>query len=600
VGDSIDAERLLAHASFVRGLARSLLLDEHRADDIVQETFLAAIRRPPRQGVDVRAWLGGVVRNLALKLLRTEGRLARRHRSVARNEAAQLELERRIVEAVLALDKPHQTAIYERFYEDLTPSEAARRRGIPVGTGKTRLKRALQQLRARLGEASRAGLMVIAYPGLRTDVNGVLVLSEKAKLVAATLVAITATGAVWYTARQLGARSDENSARMRHRVEVAEPDVSLRDAPFRHHQASTVPQDSDRRNADAPVGKGGKPLPRLKGVRGPAGTLAGRVIDSERSGVPGVSVVAERDEIMSTALTDAEGRFRMRSLGNGEFQLGFAAVAVWGKTTHTFVRRARAGTRELQLPFHGVAGVLLDEDGMPQAKRVVYVRPEGESERLQYARTTEEGHFAFYGLPDGAYRLSSAPALHSEETFTLEGGAGLPENRTGLIVRVVRGLTIEGIVLDEKGRPVPKLWVRAQDIENGARAGAYTNADGRFVIKGLEPRQRFDVVVRTETCVPETDEAVPAGTTGLRFKLARGLEASGSLLEADGRPVAKAWLTIMDQDGRELPLMNRGTDEHGRFKLAGLPAGHFEVKVGPRHFGTIRDGDRGVALRVNE
>ncbi|MHC4136662.1 MAG: RNA polymerase sigma factor, partial [Planctomycetota bacterium] len=118
MGDSIDAERLLAHASFVRGLARSLLLDEHRADDIVQETFLAAIRRPPRQGVDVRAWLGGVVRNLALKLLRTEGRLARRHRSVARNEAvaatadvaAQLELERRIVEAVLALDKPHQTA----------------------------------------------------------------------------------------------------------------------------------------------------------------------------------------------------------------------------------------------------------------------------------------------------------------------------------------------------------------------------------------------------------------------------------------------------------------------------------------------------------
>jgi DNA-directed RNA polymerase specialized sigma24 family protein len=119
MGDRIDAERLLAHASFLRGLARSLLLDEHQADDIVQETFLAAGRRPPWREVNVSAWLGGVARNLALKLLRTGGRLARRHRSAARKEtvdatadvAAHLGVERRIVEAVLALDEPYRTAI---------------------------------------------------------------------------------------------------------------------------------------------------------------------------------------------------------------------------------------------------------------------------------------------------------------------------------------------------------------------------------------------------------------------------------------------------------------------------------------------------------
>ena len=57
-------ERLLdEHAAFVRGVARALVLDESRADDVAQETWLAAMKHPPARAAGVRSWLATVARN---------------------------------------------------------------------------------------------------------------------------------------------------------------------------------------------------------------------------------------------------------------------------------------------------------------------------------------------------------------------------------------------------------------------------------------------------------------------------------------------------------------------------------------------------------
>ncbi|MHC4473108.1 MAG: sigma factor, partial [Planctomycetota bacterium] len=52
----VTAETLLAEKDFVRGLARSLVRDEARADDISQQAWLAAMERPPHSERAVRAW----------------------------------------------------------------------------------------------------------------------------------------------------------------------------------------------------------------------------------------------------------------------------------------------------------------------------------------------------------------------------------------------------------------------------------------------------------------------------------------------------------------------------------------------------------------
>ena len=72
----IDPAELLANAGNLRALARRLVADDHDADDVVQQTFVAAVERPPRADVPLRPWLARVARNFALRTLRGRRRRA--------------------------------------------------------------------------------------------------------------------------------------------------------------------------------------------------------------------------------------------------------------------------------------------------------------------------------------------------------------------------------------------------------------------------------------------------------------------------------------------------------------------------------------------
>ena len=75
---SCSPEELLAHAGWIRALCRSLVTDPHGADDLAQETWLAALEKEPHPHRSLRAWLGGVVRNLARFQYRADKRRRRR------------------------------------------------------------------------------------------------------------------------------------------------------------------------------------------------------------------------------------------------------------------------------------------------------------------------------------------------------------------------------------------------------------------------------------------------------------------------------------------------------------------------------------------
>lgn len=153
-------EGLLAHDGFVRGIARALLLDESRVDDVVQQTWIRALRthESPRS---VRAWLASIARRLALDVRRRDMARSRHESAAAIPEASPsmeriLERERMrrvVVEAVARLEEPYQSAILLRFFEGLPPREMARRLGIPTETARTRVKRALTRLRAELEQS---------------------------------------------------------------------------------------------------------------------------------------------------------------------------------------------------------------------------------------------------------------------------------------------------------------------------------------------------------------------------------------------------------------------------------------------------------------
>ena len=53
----IDVETLLAEQDWLRALARRLVTDDARADDLVQDVWLRVLSAPPRTVRSARAWL---------------------------------------------------------------------------------------------------------------------------------------------------------------------------------------------------------------------------------------------------------------------------------------------------------------------------------------------------------------------------------------------------------------------------------------------------------------------------------------------------------------------------------------------------------------
>jgi RNA polymerase sigma-70 factor (ECF subfamily) len=161
----LDPRALIEHREFVRMLAKSLLGDEHAAQDVAQDTLLTLITHPPRSFESVRGWLAQVTRNRARNATRESERRTLREAAVARPEAhesessaqARLAVQHRVVEAVLALREPYQSVIVLAYYEGSSAADIARRRNIPAGTVRAQLSRALDLLRAKLDAETDGG-----------------------------------------------------------------------------------------------------------------------------------------------------------------------------------------------------------------------------------------------------------------------------------------------------------------------------------------------------------------------------------------------------------------------------------------------------------
>jgi len=159
--------------------------DRQLAEEVVQDTFLALWDRAelfdPAMG-SLGTWLRTIARNRTIDRLRAAGR---RPRLVSAEDGAtraldadaldraaamgnivggagrgpdpegrleRVELREAIAAAVRAMPDDERTVIVLAYQDELTQAEIAERLGWPLGTVKTRTRRALRRLRAALGE----------------------------------------------------------------------------------------------------------------------------------------------------------------------------------------------------------------------------------------------------------------------------------------------------------------------------------------------------------------------------------------------------------------------------------------------------------------
>jgi RNA polymerase sigma-70 factor (ECF subfamily) len=148
----------------VYGLALVVTSDATLADDIAQEAFLRAWRAAPtydaRRGA-VTTWLLTITRNVGIDALRMR-------RSVPADPDTLVNLLpesaignptepnltdgeiARVRAAMVRLPEPQRRAVSLAVISGLTAAEVAEAEGIPLGTAKTRIRAAMQRLRADL------------------------------------------------------------------------------------------------------------------------------------------------------------------------------------------------------------------------------------------------------------------------------------------------------------------------------------------------------------------------------------------------------------------------------------------------------------------
>jgi len=188
------------YSSAIFAAAYRLTADRGIAEEVVQETFLALWNRAetfdPKAG-SLAAWLHAIARNRTIDRLRAAGRrpsLVALSSAAGSDEDATQALERLVADgsivagampmpgpeqaldtvdvqqaigaALASMSDAERTVILLAYQDDLSQTEIAARLGWPLGTVKTRTRRALLRLREGLGAefGPGAGLDVVPVP----------------------------------------------------------------------------------------------------------------------------------------------------------------------------------------------------------------------------------------------------------------------------------------------------------------------------------------------------------------------------------------------------------------------------------------------------
>ena len=642
--DQVTIETLLQHDSWLRTLAAHLAQDTSEAEDLVQETWLAALRKPPKaRSNDLRGWLSRVARNVKLQRSRESGRRARREAS-AHEQSTQrgvptpieiesaIELRQLLLDELAQLDGNLRAVLAMRYLDGLSVAEIAGRADIPLDTAKSRLARGLRQLRERLDRRTGgrehwvALCLPLGSPSLPSagampplPFKTLLMTTTKLSWTAAVLILTIVAGSMLEWGEDLESTGPLAPAAIETTASNDLPSLpelgraSARAQPDRQITAETT--------QSAPA--------RL--VAGP-GEALGQVIDVFGNPAAGVDVrsTESRDQMVRT---DAFGLFVWPLLD--EPQILTTQDSKW-----VCVSRG-AAVKEIDSPLILVvaepatyAGVVRDEAGELLRDVKLMLQLESTWSRHLTMDLSAGNQQRWHANSDehGQFRMENVPAL-KEATLWLQrdGRTGLYEapGRTRGDLQLTLRMTqltkderwagiphMAGRVLSSAGEPLSDLQLIADDFTT------HTESDGsyRMPYSVLTETRSMRVIQKGLLPMEVHAPGVPSDENGgwpafmeLRMHSSPPPAIRGLVLTADNEPVpgCTVWLTNMTAlDDSPYPdfleeflgQMKSKTDEGGAFSLNVMPGENYVLGVFDRNSwrivesGPVMAGDHEVLL----
>lgn len=534
-------EALLAQTAWMRRLAASLVRDPESADDLVQDTWVAALRSPPRDERNLRPFLARVLQRLAAR------RWTLRDREPARRDvdelaggplgasgdelAERLDAQRALLEELRALAEPYRETLILHYHSGLPLVEIARRLGVPAGTVRWRLHEGLAALRARLDRrsGSRANWCLAfaalhgwpehALTALKTTAaagtgaaltTGVLVVNTATKLALALFaVAAVALGLYFGTRDEVaGARAplapaESLATPATPSAPAAEPERIAAPEEARRESSAPRPQLATE-HADAPnaIVEDTRVVARvLDELLRPVSTA--QLVDTKRALVPEARARARASGDVELVLPpDEAGGERVFEVRADGFATVYTKLVVRSEQTNYLgdVVLKPGGivtgrVRDAQgRPLEGVElhAVLADSEVF-EAKTLARMRLEGPRGDELHPRTRSgaDGTYRFDAVPCTVLRVwAKAPELRWSFSAPFEPVPRAETARVDLVLEPYEpdgaGAPIEGVVVGPDAAPLP--GIRIQIVESQASTGnRYTRSQatedgGRFRI----------------------------------------------------------------------------------------------------------------------
>jgi RNA polymerase sigma-70 factor (ECF subfamily) len=593
-------EQLTNELAWMRRLAFALVRDPDLADDISHDAWLAARERIPDDR-PLRPWLSRVVLNVVRMRSRTDSRRTLRELAVppaaATPTAAELvdrvEIQRVLVEAVLALAEPYRSTVLLHYFEGLSSAEIARRTGVPNGTVRRRLKEALDELRMHFTKRDRRGVLVLAPlvgaspPSPLPIVVTVGGLTMK-KLIAGIvmLIALVLLGSfLWRRGRdpaassQAPAPSSSRAGSGKLGAHERLPTVAIKDAPWITQRGVAA------RRIAGHVTLDGKPVAaaivRLGNVTTEAGTIAGDELASVKTGPDGafdfgvqpagvflVSAEAVDTTPGSITITSADPKAKPDDI---KLKLSTCRSRLHG----TIVDSSAGGVANARLSVAGLGGTVADSGG-------------------EYSLCVPMGDSRVRIVADGY------------------GALDLPIHLVGTLRRdfeLVPESALAGTVVDESGNGVPYARVLAvpQAVEQPHFLGTgstVADGEGRFRLTNLAPG-RFLLAATAEgvgTSGPKSAVAIPGSSTEITLTVTQRAQISGRVV-MKGQPVAGARVLVPSP---RLLVRASFSQSDGSFVLDDVPygatslvAGDYEV-VSPKQLVIDKPTIDGVVVEVTD
>jgi RNA polymerase sigma factor (sigma-70 family) len=598
-------DRLADHRPFLVRLARAMTVDENTADDLVQDTWLAALER---RIAPSRALLARILRNRWSNVLKLDGRRRAREREVARPEAQvaprtqeELEVEQRVLLAVHALPEPQRSAIWLRYWHDMSPERIARETDSRLETVRSRLARGRALLRERLGRELGDGrgfalLLGLAsqdlggppsstvVPSAATPWIGAFGMGAIGKVLTAAAVLVTC---VYLTHRTT---TDEAGPPRSPLVLDDQGQASLLVEPNPLRTADRTPlRAAPRDEADVhPVEPDAEPIAM--------NTFTGRVLDDGVRGVPDVELVlvTRGSDHAATTRTGPEGEFSLEATGSG----GELSVRDDDWVTIGPAMTSRRESLVLVARRVPLGGTVVDHAGTPLAgARLSIELPAGFHSRYPFildstltrpsvAASGTDGRFSFAD----ATRVAGSLLLCERDGFVPRR---LALDQVGSEVSIALQRlgeardTLGGWVVDATGRPVG-----GATVSFGAERTS-TEADGHFALPLASEVRRYarlkEVIGGESSSVSalapghlpghadvELDaQGRPLWPDGVVIVLGGPpLSIGGLVVDARGAPIPNAMIWL---DGLEVFSMEDGGVSHESL-LAGSTARHLEFR----------------------